>query len=119
MQFLNTTHYLLTWRKSPHSIFFNFLAWYEVESYTGYIPRQIKLIGVVINIVVRLFLNTVSGLQITHWAYDQSDYFIDHRLFSRVSTLHHMFKLTFQGAGCTPPPPPPPTPHFLSTNHIC
>ena len=69
LQFLNTTHNLLTkfhMEKTGPFVLFNILTWYKVITYIRNVSWPMKLIGKVINLTTWLYLKTVSGLYITY-----------------------------------------------------
>ena len=69
LQFLNTTHNLLTkfhMEKIGPFVLFNILTWYKVITYIRNVSWPMKLIGKVINLTTWLYLKTVSGLYITY-----------------------------------------------------
>ena len=64
LQYLNTTYNLLTKfypdKASPFQ-FIKFLTWYEVTTWTGNNPRQMKFIGDVINVITLIYLKKILG----------------------------------------------------------
>ena len=54
LQFVNTTHNLLTkfyMEKTDHFLLFNFLTWYKVITYTGNASKPMKLTGDFLNLI--------------------------------------------------------------------